>query len=168
MPTQNSDNRGDHGHGHGNDDDNGSGNVNGGNGDHNSHEITCHFLGASRRNDTNEFPLEVSFTIGGIVYTAHFASQEEACEILQQHEDIRMSIASIKWAHANGEITLEESMNRLRSEWLPRVHSFAEDMGHEFVPIDIRWAVSDVEANIGVNVTAWEPLEVGVLLLEHE
>ena len=153
----------DHGNGNGNNDGHGHGNDNGNN-NINGHTI-CFFLGASRRNNS-QYSTEINFAIGQLVYVGHFSSLEEAIEILQRHDYIRALIASINQSYENGMITIEQRINRMRNEWLPQIYSLKNELGDEFVPVDIRSAATDVEANIGMDITSWEPLAVGVMLFE--
>ena len=115
------------------------------------------YLGDSTR---REYPIFGRWLVGNVWYCAHFATHDERDVYQAGNSRIKDEIAAINYSHRDGCITKEEHAGKMKEEWCPLVYSFIDTYGKLMVSEDIRWALNDVEKNVGLPTTSWDGHEL--------
>ena len=82
-----------------------------------------------------------------------FSSPEEYKEYLLEESGIKSCIEYLNYALDNQRLPRNEYEHQLRHEWIPFARGFIEKWGQDRIMADIRYALNDVETNLGEEVT---------------
>lgn len=94
-------------------------------------------------------PYHVDYSSGRWSVRYEFASESVYVVWGAFVEAMKEFIASI---NADGNPTARLPKYR---HWLGQCHAFIEDWGEDMLPPDIKWAMNEVERDIGAPVTQW-------------
>lgn len=110
------------------------------------------YLGHPSRKD---YPVFHRWLVGHVWNHAHFETEEERDKFASKDRGIKDHIASTNYRLQDGDMTKEEHTRELKDVWCPLVYSFIQTYGKTMVSDDIRWALNDVEKNVGLPETTW-------------
>jgi hypothetical protein len=89
---------------------------------------------------------------------ARFVNENEWHEYEKELMEIKRTIATLNHEFSTGKYGEGELDEQLTKKWIPLTEAFMNKYSKEMVPTDVRWAINDVEQNLGKKVTTWPEL----------
>lgn len=94
---------------------------------------------------------------GALIHTiSYHPSNERMMEHKAMSSRIKELSADFHLDRVNGRITFDEYKRRMQYIWLPTVYQLIRSFGKTYVFPDIRYALNDVETELGLEVTVFE------------